>query len=84
MLIVELYELQIKNLFPNMWADTILIVFISICTALLDKGKKHKKQYFHKCIYKLKKKQNNLFNLFICSNIFILYILFRFDMVNGV
>lgn len=33
-----------------MWADTILIVFISVCTALLGEGKKQ--QYIHKCIYK--------------------------------
>lgn len=33
-----------------MWADTFLIVFISICTAFLGEGMKYTRQLHEQCI----------------------------------
>lgn len=61
-----------------MWADTILIVFISVCTALLGEGKKQ--QYIHKCIYK-----NFVSFIYLFQYIyFICTFFFRFNVVNGI
>lgn len=78
---VELCDLWIKKKLDlaNMWADTILILFISICTALLGEGKS----------------TNALINLLeevkeftpiqhVCLSLQCTNALFRFDMVDGI
>lgn len=58
-----------------MWADTILIVFISICTALLGEGKK--------VLLFIVFLGLRLFSYFQITIFTYIEIVYRFNMVNG-
>lgn len=63
-----------------MWADTILILFISICTALLGEGNNRTNVLINTCsvlINSEEEMQNNIY-------VHIVNIMFRIDVVDGI